>query len=132
MLKHIALRLRKPHDARIAFTIRKTTIINSALEKRDPALRNLTEGLYANGLEFEVDDCRLYWFQIDDEKTVEFYLSFNEVECAFTSSWLEEQKARFRYMAGIKYYDASSGLAKIFDVKNQSRSIAYDTHIKAA
>ncbi len=126
MLKHIAVRLKKAHHADIGFSLKSAQIINASLEKRDPALKNLTEGLHTRGLEFVVDGCLLYWFQIEDERPLSFYFALNEVECVFESAWFESQKDKIRHMSGIKYYDASAGLAEQFQIKDQLRRIDYD------
>jgi hypothetical protein len=132
MLKHIALRLKKAHHADIGFSLKNANIINASLEKRDPALKNLIEGLHSRGLEFVVDGCSLYWFQIEDDRPPSFYFELNEVECVFESAWFESHKEKIRHMAGIKYYDASAGLAENFDIKDQSRRIDYDLSSVAA
>lgn len=131
MLKHIAVRLRRSSDAQIAFEIRNSNIVNAALEKRDPALRNLTEGLYNNGVQSEVDGCKLFWFQILDDNSPDFYQYFDEVECVFSSAWFDEEKSRIRHFAGVKYYDASSELAKQFELKDQNRKIDYSEFLRS-
>lgn len=132
MLKHIAVRLQKPQHADIGFKIKNSTVINASLEKRDPALKNLTEGLHNKGLEFVVDGCALYWFQIEDQRPISFYAALNEVECVFESAWFEAEKEKIRHMSGIKYYDTSAGLADIFEIKDQARRIDYDVSSVAA
>ncbi|BFM06437.1 hypothetical protein [Halioxenophilus aromaticivorans] len=125
MLKHIAVRLRKFHHGQLAFNINESTVVNANIEKRDPALKNLLEGFLNNGLEYTVDGCDLYWFQIDDEHPLSFYEPLNEVEVVFESEWFENKKDSFRHMAGMKYFDASAGLANQFTIKDQQRKIAY-------
>jgi hypothetical protein len=125
MLKHIAVRLQRFHHGELAFQLNNSQVINANIEKRDPALKNLIEGLIAEGLDYTVDGCDLYWFQIDDEHDIEHYQPMNEVEVVFSSEWFEQKKESFRHMAGMKYFDASAGLAKEFTVKDQSRKIEY-------
>ena len=132
MLKHIAIRLKKAHHAGIAFSIKKASVINSALEKRDPALKNLTEALHSKGMEFTVDGCMLYWYQIEDSRPLSFYAALNEVECVFDSAWFESEKEKIRHLSGVRYYDASAGLAEGFDIKDQNRQIDYDLSSVAA
>lgn len=125
MLKHIAVRLRRSADAQIGFARRKAKIVASSLEIRDPALKNLTEGLYARGLSYRVDDCALYWYQIDDAKSAAFYQALNEVECAFDSGWFEQCKSSIRHLTGVRYYEACVDIAASFELKSQQRGINY-------
>ncbi|GAB2190738.1 hypothetical protein [Sessilibacter sp. MAH2] len=125
MLKHIAVRLRKFHHGQLAFDLNNSTVINAAIEKRDPALKNLVEGLINRGLEYTVDGCDLYWFQIDDDHPISHYAPLNEVEVVFESDWFEQKKESFRHMSGLRYFDASAGLAEEFKIKDQSRKIGY-------
>jgi len=125
MLKHIAVRLRKFHHGQLAFEMNNSTVINANIEKRDPALKNLIEGLINHGMDYTVDGCDLYWFQIDDEFPVSHYQPMNEVEVVFESEWFEQKKESFRHMSGMKYFDASAGLAADFALKDQNRKIAY-------
>lgn len=125
MLKHIAVRLRKFHHGQLAFELNNSTVVNANIEKRDPALKNLIEGLIDQGLAYSVDGCDLFWFQIEDDYPASHYAPFNEVEVVFESAWFEAQKDSFRHMSGMKYFDASAGLAKQFTLKNQQREIAY-------
>ncbi len=132
MKKHVAVRLKSYYHGEAGFQYNGATVVNSALEKRDPALKNITEELHNLGLAFEVDGCSLFWFQIEDDHSVEFYLTFNEVEIAFESDWFEEQKSRIRSKAGNQYYDACAEIARDFAFKDQSRSIQYKVRKKAA
>ncbi|NIB39963.1 hypothetical protein HBA55_10220 [Pseudomaricurvus alkylphenolicus] len=132
MKKHIAVRLKSYYHAEAGFSHNGATVINGALEKRDPALRNITEELYNQGMAFDVDDCSLFWFQIEDDKPASFYSTFNEVELAFESDWLEEQKSRMRSMGGNMYYNACAEIARSFNLKDQSREIQYRLPTRAA
>lgn len=125
MLKHVAVRLRKFHHGQLAFELNNATVINANIEKRDPALKNLIEGLIDKGMEYTVDGCNLFWFQIDDNHPLEHYEPMNEVEVVFDSEWFENKKESFRHMSGMRYFDASAGLAEQFDLKDQHRKIAY-------
>jgi len=129
-LKHIAVRLKRFSDSEVAFRYHeshehKRHLVDANIEKRDPALRNFTEGLLENGLSHIVDGCRMYWFQIKDANPLEYYQQMNEVECVFDSDWFEEQKKRIRYYQGAQYVDQCIQLAKQFTIKNQERKIDY-------
>ncbi|WP_086931927.1 hypothetical protein [Agarilytica rhodophyticola] len=129
-MKHIAVRLKRFVDSEIAFGYKEThkykrRLVNSNIDQRDPALRNLTEGLYQKGLSYVVDDCQLYWFQIEDGNSLEYYQGKNEVECVFYSDWFEEQKTKIRYYQGIRYVDECIALADHFDIKDQDRKVDY-------
>ena len=137
MLKHIAVRLKKFSDGEAAFSYKEThthkrQLVESRLEARDPALRNITEALFERGLKYSVDGCSLYWFQVDDDNTVEYYQECNEVECVFSSDWFEEEKKKIRYYQGIKYVDECYGLAEQFTLKCQERPIDYQVQRLAA
>lgn len=132
MIKHIAVRLKSPHHGHTGFSVQKSTVLNSGLDKRDPALRNLTEALYARGLAYAVDGCSLYWFQVEDNRSLEHYRHLNEVEVAFESAWFDAHKARIRGFSGNRYYDACADLAKDMNFRDQQRLINYTLPSKAA
>ena len=100
-------------------------MVNYHLEKRDPALRNFTDACLDLGLEYQIDGCNFYWFQIDDEHPVGFYQRFREIELVFTAQWFEEQKTRIRGLAGAEYIDACRELAAAMPLKDQTRDISY-------
>jgi len=129
-LKKIAVRLKRYSDSEEAFRpndkhAHARRLIDSNIEKRDPALRNLTDGLFERGLAPIVDGCRLYWFLVDDDNSIEYYLGKNEVECVFDAQWFEQQKKRIRYYQGIRYVDECAKLADQFLIKPQDRKIDY-------
>lgn len=129
-LKIIAVRLKRFGDAEIAFSanenhIHKRSLIASRIERRDPALRNLAEGMEKFGLQIRVDGCNLYWLLIEDENTLDYYQRKNEVECVFSYTWFEEFKKSIRYFQGMQYVDKCEQLAKEFEIKDQSRKITY-------
>lgn len=130
-MKHIAVRLKRFDDSTIAFGYNKNhknkrQLIDANIEKRDPALRNLVDGLLDRGMEFLVDGCRLFWLQIDDDNSLEYYQSLNEVECVFYSDWFEEKKKSIRYRHGASYVQGCLDLADHFEIKDQSRKIDYE------
>lgn len=130
-MKHIAVRLKNIRDIKIAFGYKeshehKRELIDSNIEKRDPALKNLVNELFDRGLAYTVDNCSLFWLQIKDENTLEYYLGKNEVEVVFDSQWFDEQKARIRNFNGINYVEACGALADQFTIKNQEREIDYE------
>lgn len=125
MQKYIAVRLRSEHHGQIGFSLQNASVVNYALEKRDPALKNITEALYEQGLEYKVGDCRLYWFHIDDEREPDYYLNLREVELAFSREWFEAEKARIRGFSGLEYIDACTAIARSFQIKDQTRDVTY-------
>ncbi len=130
-MKYIAVRLKNIRDSKVAFGYKeshqhKRELIDSNIEKRDPALKNLVNELFDRGLAYTVDNCSLYWLQIKDENSLEYYLGKNEVEVVFESQWFEEQKARIRNFNGINYVEACGALADQFTLKNQEREIDYE------
>ncbi|WP_439136335.1 hypothetical protein [Pseudomaricurvus sp.] len=126
------MRLKSYYHGETGFQYNGAAVVNSALEKRDPALKNITEELHNLGLVFDIDGCSLFWFQIDDDQTCDFYHRFNEVEVVFESEWFEAQKARIRGMAGTMYYDACAEIARSVVLKDQSRPISYSLPTKVA
>lgn len=129
-MKHIAVRLKNISDSKIAFGYKEThqhkrELIDSNIEKRDPALKNLVNELFERGLAYTVDDCSLYWLQINDDNSLEYYRGKNEVEIVFDSRWFEQHKARIRNYNGIQYVDACGALADQFSIKDQQREINY-------
>ena len=124
--------MKSAYHGSTGFALQGATVINSELEKRDPALKNITEALHAKGLEYTVDGCALYWFQIEDPKGLEYYLTLNEVEVGFYSDWFEKEKSRIRGHAGNRYYDACEAIASSLTFRNQSRDIRYTLPQRAA
>lgn len=129
-LKIVAVRLRKISDAEIAFAPNEAhknqrKLVASRVERRDPALRNLVDGLEKNGMQYIVDGCALYWLQIDDQNSLEYYQRMNEVECVFSCEWFDQFKKNIRYFQGMQYVDECMRLANQFYVKNQLRKIDY-------
>lgn len=123
--KYIAVRLKSVYHGKAGFTQQGAVVLNSGLEKRDPALHNITEVLCDNGLAYKIDGCALHWFLIEDKQDVDYYLGLNEIEVAFERSWFETQKARIRGYSGMRYYDACAEIAKAWSLKDQQRSIGY-------
>jgi hypothetical protein len=121
----IAVRLKSFYHGNAGFEYQGAKVLNSGLEKRDPALRNITEALYDRGLNFDVDGCALHWFLIEDDHDVNHYLTLNEVEVAFEADWFEAEKSRIRGFTGARYFDACSDIAASWPLKDQSRQICY-------
>lgn len=128
--KYIAVRLKRFSDAEKAFGQsdkwrHPRQLLASRVDKRDPALRNFTEGLEKRGLQFIVDGCALYWLQISDQNSLEYYMERNEVECVFFCDWFDEFKRTIRYYQGKQYVDECIALGEGFTVKDQNRKIDY-------
>lgn len=130
MLKYIAVRLKRYQDSKVAFSYKEThqhkrTLIDSNIEKRDPALRNLIAGLADRGMKPSVDDCQTYWFLICDQNPIAYYEEKNEVECVFESEWFEDFKKKIRCHRGASYVEQCLNLAASFSIKDQDRLIDY-------
>lgn len=128
--KYIAVRLTRMSDAEKAFGDygkwkNKRQLLTSRVDRRDPALRNLTEGLHKRGLQYIVDGCDLYWLQILDKNSLGYYLEKNEVECVFYCDWFDEFKRSIRYFQGKQYVDQCIALGEKFVLKDQHRKITY-------
>ncbi len=122
--KYIAVRLKSIHHGEERFSTAGCTIVNSRMEKREPALKNITDALYDLGVDYEIDNHALFWFLIDDEQPVEEHLCYADIELVFEASWYDAEKARIRGYTGIHYYDACVELAKAFALKDQTRLIS--------
>ncbi len=122
--KYIAVRLKSIHHGEDRFSAEACTIVNSRMEKREPALKNITDALFDLGIEYEIDSHALFWFLIDDDQAVDELLCYADIELAFEASWYDAEKARIRGYTGIHYYDACVELAKAFTLKDQTRLIS--------
>ncbi|BFM14796.1 hypothetical protein R50073_09790 [Maricurvus nonylphenolicus] len=122
--KYVAIRLKSIHHGEERFSAKGCTIINSRMEKREPALKNITDALFDLGLDYEIDKHSLVWFLIDDDQSAEEHLCYVDIEVAFEACWYEAEKARIRGYTGIHYYDACVELAKGFTLKDQTRLIS--------
>ncbi len=123
--KYLLFRTRNLRDALWVMNHQASAVINSGMERRDPALRNLIEGMQQRGLEIEVDGCPLHVFLIEDNREPSYYQQFNEVEACFNADWFEEEKAKIRFLKGMAYHDATTGWSNQFPLKDQGRAIDY-------
>ncbi len=87
------------------------SIENYAIEKRDPALRNLAEALLERGVEYRTEGGTLEWFLISSEQPSSELLSLPAVELAFSVDWFENRKAHIRRLKGGDYIDACGAIA---------------------
>jgi hypothetical protein len=122
--KYIAVRLKSIHHGEDRFSADACTIVNSRMEKREPALKNITDALFDLGVEYEIDSHALFWFLIDDDQAADEHQCYADIELAFEASWYDAEKARIRGYTGIHYYDACVELAKAFTLKDQTRLIS--------
>lgn len=123
--KYLMFRTHTLRDALWVMDHQDASVVNSSMERRDPALRNLIEGMQQRGLQHEVDGCPLHVFLIEDERDTDYYDQFNEVEACFDADWFDREKAKVRFMKGAAYHDVTSGWSSQFALKNQKRSIDY-------
>ncbi len=130
MKKYIALRIRNISDAKAAFRRHSAIVIDSSVDKKDPALKNLAEGLHERGLAYGIGGCRVIWLVIDDARDVKFYQQFNEVEIAFSHEWLEERKSKVRYLSGLDYCEAANSWADELVIKPQDRLVEYSVPVE--
>lgn len=112
-------------DAKAAFRHQRAIIVDSSVEKKDPALKNLAEGLHDRGLAYGIDGCRIIWLVVEDNHEVNFYRQFNEVEIVFTQAWLEQRKALVRHLSGVDYCGTTIRWAEEFQLKPQDRALVY-------
>ncbi len=88
------------------------TIDNYALEKRDPALRNLSATLFAKELSIHAKGEQLYSFLINSEQTSQALHQKEGIEVVFTCEWFELRKSAIRGLKGGDYIDACANLAE--------------------
>ncbi len=123
--KILAVRLKRISDAKSGFEHKGSVLLNSGLERRDPALKNLFEALFDRGLSYDVHGCGVYWVLVEDEHSIQHYLNINEVELGFDADWFEQEKAKIRGLSGVGYFNACAAMAKEFSIKDQGRTINY-------
>ncbi|MYM62169.1 hypothetical protein [Pseudomaricurvus sp. HS19] len=87
------------------------SIENYAIEKRDPALRNLAEALLDRGVEYRIEGRALEWFLVSSEQPSSELLLLPGVEVAFSVDWFESRKAHIRRLKGGDYIDACGAIA---------------------
>lgn len=110
--KYLAVRAASSTAAKDLLENDGAHVINYALEKRDPALRNVSESLLDLGMEYRINNQTIHWLLIEDELSVEDHLSKPYVEIAFSSNWFEKEKERIRQLRGIAYLDACLEIAQ--------------------
>lgn len=123
MQKYLALRAKKLNFAKKALSAVGCDVLNSNVERIEPALRNLAEGLHKKGMVYDIDGCGVFWVLVDDERSVESYQDFSAVECVFSEGWYREQAQKVRYLKGMAYCDATEAWAEGFELPSQQRVI---------
>jgi len=121
----IAVRLQRSADARYGLSRHDTELLDSNIEKRNAALKNMISFWMDNGVEHQVDGCALFWLEIEGPHSAEYFLHHNEVEFAFSAQWYKEQESGIRGRAGMAYYDACADMAREIPLKAQARAITY-------
>lgn len=110
--KYLAVRAASSTSAKELLENEGAHVINYALEKRDPALRNISDSLLDLGMEYRINNQTIHWLLIEDELCIEDHLSKPYVEIAFSSNWFEKEKERIRQLRGIAYLDACLEIAQ--------------------
>ena len=121
----IAVRLQRGADARYGLSRHNTELLDSNIDKRNAALKNMITFWVDHGVEYKIDGCSLFWLEVAGPHDAEYFLHHNEVEFAFSESWYKEQEASIRGRAGLAYYDACADIARAIPLKKQTRQIAY-------
>ena len=126
----IALRLVRKLDGFKGLENIGALVIDSNQESKDPAFRNLLQGLE---IPETTNGTSVFWYLIEDGKhSIEELYAYNETEAIFTQEWLEEEKDKVRYFRGIDYCDATEALAKKVTLKDPHREIEYEVKRSAA
>jgi hypothetical protein len=123
--KYLALRVWH-YDKIVAFLREQgVSIIHSRLETRDQALRNLTEGLFDQGVERVIDRHELRWMQVEGDFADDTTDRWSLCDAAMDVDWFEKYKHDIRHCSGVAYWDATHGLAKKLSIKPQDRALSY-------
>ncbi|WP_439134746.1 hypothetical protein [Pseudomaricurvus sp.] len=112
LIKYLAIRATSGSAAKERLENQGAQVINYALEKRDPALRNISDALLNLGLEYRLDNQTIHWVLIEDNLTTEEHRACSHTEIAFYADWFTEEKNRIRQLRGTAYLDACSLIAQ--------------------
>ena len=123
MEKYLALRAQKLVDLKNALKAIDCDILNTQVERIEPALRNMAEGLHRRGMVYDIAGHGVFWVRVNDERSVESYSEYSAVECAFSVDWFKMQAQKVRYLRGIAYCDATEAWGDDFPLADQTRSI---------
>lgn len=111
-VKYLAVRAASGTAAKDFLESRNARVIDYALEKRDPALRNISESLLDLGMEYWINDQTIHWVLIEDSLTSEEHQANDRIEIAFYADWFAAEKKRIRQLRGAAYLDACSLVAQ--------------------
>jgi len=120
---YIAVRAQKLSAAKNALAAANVTVLNSLVDRIEPAIRNMAEGLHRLGVVYDIAGCGVFWLLIEGGEDLERFYGFSAVECAFSAAWYQQQAAKVRYLKGIAYCDATAEWAGQFSLADQARSI---------
>ncbi|GEM_PF-957243 len=120
---YIAVRAQKLSDAKNALAAANITVLNSLVDRIEPAIRNMAEGLHRLGVVYDMAGCGVYWLLIEAGDDLEHFYGFSAVECVFSATWYQQQAAKVRYLKGIAYCDATEEWAGLFSLADQKRNI---------
>jgi len=120
---YIAVRAQKLSDAKNALAAANITVLNSLVDRIEPAIRNMAEGLHRLGVVYDIAGCGVYWLLVEGGDDLERFYRFSAVECAFSAAWYQQQAAKVRYLKGIAYCDATEEWAGLFSLADQERKI---------
>jgi len=120
---YIAVRAQKLSDAKNALAAANITVLNSLVDRIEPAIRNMAEGLHRLGVVYDIAGCGVYWLLVEGGDDLERFYRFSAVECAFSAAWYQQQAAKVRYLKGIAYCDATEQWAGLFSLADQKRNI---------
>ena len=118
----VALRASNPNQARQFLAEQQCEIHKSRFEAQEPALRNLIDGLYQQGLAIELQGASLAWFLIEADLTPKQWLAQSSVAICFSFDWFKQQTTLIRYLKGIAYCDAAASWAKLLPINRRPAS----------
>ncbi len=90
--KYLLLRVVDEEALKQALANQRAQLLECCVAKNTPLLAELWQALQRRGLG-QQSGRALFWCRFEDERAVEYYLDFNEVECCFTRAWLEQAAA---------------------------------------
>lgn len=120
---YLAVRAQKLSDAKNALTAANIDVLNSNVDRIEPAIRNLAEGLHRRGVVYDIAGCGLFWLLVEGGDDIGRFSDFSAVECVFSAEWYQVQAAKVRYLKGMAYCDTTAEWAEQFPLADQTRVI---------
>lgn len=125
MIKYLAVRVRSYDDIKDFFQQHGLNVVQAGVARVEQVLSNLTEGLYDKGMERTVDGHELRWFLVSGDVAKDIEERWSMCELGIEKDWFDQFKSSIRHYTGVKYWDATYGLAGEWELKPQERNLRY-------